>query len=160
MEVSREFDQNATYSTERYPAPNVAYGEPGLPSRGQPSVVYRVPFTISADATTGTATDYAGYGDPDGVDGAIRPPDRTITVDTPGSGAQRLALVPGTSYRLRVQAHPDPDTTAPAIASEPAVAVTGTSAVITFVAPGDDGMTGRVQGYQLRYLVGDELTEA
>jgi hypothetical protein len=159
-EVSREFDQNATYSAERYPAPTVMYGEYGVPYRGQPSVVYRMPFTIGPAATTGTTAQYIGYGDPDGVDGAIRPPDATITVDTPGSGAQRLALVPGTKYRLRVQAHPDLDAKPPGAPGEPAVAVTGTSAVITFLAPGDDGVIGRVQGYELRYLVGDEVTDA
>lgn len=163
MEVSREFDHNATYSTTAYPSPAVSYGDYGLPYRGQPSVAYKVPFTVGDLASVGTTDTYAGYGDPDGLDGVLRAPDATITSDQPGSGAQRLALVtagPGASYRVRVTAGPDPDTLGPDAVSDIATAVTSSSAVLSFVAPGDDGRLGTVKGYQIRYLVGTHVTEA
>jgi hypothetical protein len=159
LEVSREFDQNATYSASRYPGPQVAYGNYGMPYRGQPSVIYRVPFTVGNTETTATALDWYGYGDPDGIDGAIREPDGTITVDTPGSGAQRLGIVPGGNYRVRVSAGADPDFEAPAGARDLAVALSHGNAQISFVAPGDDGVTGKVTSYEIRYLVGGDVTE-
>ena len=159
MEVSREFDHNSTYSAAARPAPNVPYGEYGLPYRGQPSVLYKVPFTIGITSTSASTDAYAGYGDPDGQDGTVRAPDSTITTDTPGSGAQRLALVPGEGYRVKVTAAPDPDSRGPAEAADVAVATTANSAVVTFVAPGDDDRMGTVKGYQIRYLVGEPITE-
>ena len=92
VEVAKEFDHNATYNATAYPAPTgIPYAEYGLPYRGQPSVVYAVPFTIGATddvarrrrATPATAI-------PTGST-ARAPPDATITTDTPGSGASRLA---------------------------------------------------------------------
>ena len=58
VEVSREFDFNSEYSEARYPSPvGIPWSEYGLPYRGQPSVVYRIPFTIQADgATVASAT--------------------------------------------------------------------------------------------------------
>jgi hypothetical protein len=160
MEVSREFDHNSTYTPEARPGPNVAYGDYGEPYRGQPSVLYKVPFTIGDAATMATTDAWAGYGDPDGMDGNVRAPDNTITQDTPGSGAQRLALVPGENYRVRVAAGPDPDSVAPSAAGDVASTTTSTSATVTFVAPGDDERMGMAKGYEIRYLVGDEVTEA
>jgi len=159
LEVSREFDQNATYSVDRYPGPQVAYGNYGVPYRGQPSVIYRVPFTVGNTETSATTLDWYGYGDPDGIDGAIRQPDGTITIDTPGSGAQRLGIVPGGNYRVRVNAGADPDFAAPAGPSELSVSLSRGNARISFIAPGDDGVTGRVTGYEVRYLVGSDVTE-
>ena len=159
LEAAREFDHNETYTVSARPAPNVPYGEYGLPYRGQPSIVYKVPFTIGITSTSATTDAYAGYGDPDGMDGNLRAPDSTITTDTPGSGAQRLALVPGEGYRIKVTAGPDPDSLGPAAAGSPATAVTPTSAVVSFVAPGDDERMGTVKGYQIRYMVGEPLTE-
>jgi hypothetical protein len=159
MEVSREFDHNATYTPEARPGPNVPYGDYGLPYRGQPSVVYKVPFTIGVTTTTAMTSAYSGYGDPEGMDGVIRAPDATITSDLPGSGAQRLALVPGENYRVKVTAGPDPDSLAPAAAGDVAAAVTANSAVISFVAPGDDDRMGTVKGYQIRYMIGGKITE-
>jgi hypothetical protein len=159
MEVSREFDHNATYSPQAYPPPTVPYGDYGVPYRGQPSIIYKVPFTIGVSTTYGTTTDFVGYGDPDGQDGTLRPPDATITTDTPGSGSQRLALVPGGNYRVRITAGPDPDSLAPSATGDIASAGTSSSAVLTFVAPGDDERMGTVKGYEIRYLVGEEVSE-
>ena len=93
-----------------YPAPSdITFGDYGLPYRGQPSIVYRVPFTVATTPTTASSATYFGYGDPDGVDGNVRPPDPTITIDTPGSGASRLELVSdgGDMYRVRVSVDPN-----------------------------------------------------
>jgi len=161
MEVSREFDQNATYSTAMYPAPHpIPYEEYGMPYRGQPSVLYKVPFTIGTSMSSATADAYAGYGDPDGQDGNVRAPDNTITTDVPGSGAQRLAQLPGQSYRIKVTAGPDPDSLSPSSTGEIASTTTSSTAIVSFVAPGDDERMGMVKGYDIRYLVGEDVTEA
>ncbi len=161
MEVSREFDQNATYSATAYPPPHpIPYEEYGLPYRGQPSVIYKVPFTIGVSTTTATADAYVGYGDPDGMDGNVRAPDNTITSDVLGSGAQRLGPLPGQSYRVKVTAGPDPDGIAPAATGDVASTTTFSTAVVSFVAPGDDMRMGTVKGYEIRYLVGEDITEA
>ena len=158
VEVSREFDHNATYTVEARPSPAVSYGEYGIAYRGQPSIVYTVPFTLGNTTTTATTAAYTGYGDPDGMDGELRAPDDTITLDRPGSGAQRLALVPGGNYRVRVTAGPDDDVTAPSMIDQVATAATSNRAVLTFTAPGDDARTGTVKSYEIRFLVGESMT--
>jgi hypothetical protein len=67
VEVSREFDMNSTYNETLYPSPiGIPWMDYGQPYRGQPSVVYRVPFTIDAEDTTVSLTsEYVGYGDPE-----------------------------------------------------------------------------------------------
>ena len=40
-----------------------------MPYRGQPSVVYRVPFTVGSTIIEAVDRDYYGYGYPDGADG-------------------------------------------------------------------------------------------
>ena len=107
VEVSQENDFNDTYSVMNYPSPpNIAYSAYGEAYRGQPSIIYEVPFTIADSATSASAMTFAGYGDPTGADGLIRPPDSTITTDTPASGASRLELVAdgdgGSMYRVKV----------------------------------------------------------
>jgi hypothetical protein len=161
VETSRESDHNATYSAAAYPEPSgISFADWGEPYRGQPSIVYRVPFTVEGTATTATTAGYAGYGDPDGADGAIRPPDATITTDAPGSGAQRFALAPE-GYRVRITARPEPDFAPPAAPGAPAATeVTSRSASISFTAPGDDELAGKVRGYDVRIQTGGEITEA
>src|SRR5262245_11755011 len=76
IEVSREFDRNDRY---QYPSPIVPWSEYGRPYRGQPSVLWRVPFTIGDGGGTFGTAEYAGYGDPEGLDeGSLRAPDCTI----------------------------------------------------------------------------------
>ena len=169
VEVAQAFDHNATYSEAAYPPPpatgeqGISWASYGLPYRGQPSIVYKVPFTIGATMTTAVTAEYAGYGDPDGKDGALRPPDATITTDTPGSGASRLQLVSadGEMYRVLVNARPEMDNALPgAPADAEIVDVRPTAATLRFVAPGDDGTVGTVTGYELHYLANRELTAA
>ncbi|MGE0549601.1 MAG: fibronectin type III domain-containing protein [Kofleriaceae bacterium] len=164
VEVSKEFDINATYTVAARPPPiNIPWSEYGLAFRGQPSVVYKIPFTISTVETSSTALDYAGYGDPDGLDGNIRPPDSTITSDVPGSGASRFGIISdaGSMFRVRVVARPEFDFVIPGAVSEMAVETKSRSATLTFVSPGDDGAMGAVKGYEVRYRVGsDPINEA
>jgi len=163
VEVAKEFDHNATYSAIAYPGPQIIFADYGKPYRGQPSVIYRVPLRLDITNTTGVALDYAGYGDPEGVDGAIRPPDDTITTTVPGSGAGRLGLIASGSsmFRVRAQARHELDDIEP---DHPrrlgATAITSSSATVTFIAPGDDYQTGTVQGYEIRYRAGEPITEA
>ena len=163
VEVSKEYDMNpGVYDPSTFPSPTgIPWSEYGQPYRGQPSVVYKAPFQIAATAQSALTLDYVGYGDPNGQDGAIRPPDSTIRTDTPGSGALRLQLVsdPGGMYRLKVTSTPDLDAIPPASPADlTATAVHGTSAQVTFTAPGDDGMVGTATGYEIRYMASTELT--
>lgn len=156
LEVSKEFDQNATYS---YPAPMLlSYGEYGEPYRGQPSVVYKVPFSIARTAMSATTKDYAGYGDPDGATGTLHAPDSTITTDTPGSGASRLELFVDGSDMVRV--HVD---MLPHVPGEPpgpagglvATSIAATTATLAFAEPsaGDPAVT-----YDIRLRALDDIT--
>jgi hypothetical protein len=161
VEVALEQDFNTSYPPNK--SPMVAYGEYGVPYIGQPSVVYRVPFTMTTAKTIATTDTYVGYADPK-KPGELHAPDATITTGTPNVGASRLLMmsVGGQTFRLRVDAHPEEDFVAPdrpgeMIASEPST----NGVTLSFVAPGDDGVMGRVKGYEVRYRAGDEpITDA
>jgi hypothetical protein len=114
IEVNVEGDHNAAFSVENRPTPALPAGAWdgwaggfGYPYRGQPSVVYRVPFTFGATTTFATATP-KGYGDGDGFGpsgGTLYPMDARITDDPatmPGSGADRLRLIAPNDYRFQV----------------------------------------------------------
>jgi hypothetical protein len=179
MEVALERDFNAFYGVGQYPSPGteIPFAGFGVAYRGQPSVVYQVPFTI-ADTETEAFTDkYVGYGDPGpkpGVDGKTPPyfvpdgklnqPDTTITTDTPNRGASRLLMTSrsGKTFRIRVEARPEPDFVSPGAPGAMAIGDAQSSdATLTFAAPGDDGNVGTVAGYEVRYRVGDApITEA
>jgi uncharacterized protein (TIGR03382 family) len=160
VEVSKEFDFNATYTSSTYPTTQCVFTDYGLPYRGQPSVVFEVPFTLGAVGTT-SSLDYAGYG---ALDGTLHAPDATITTDTPGSGASRLrvAVAPDSSmYRVRATTRIEDDSIAPgAVGTPKLVDVDATTAKLTFIAPGDDGNLGVIAGYEIRYLIGDTLDES
>ena len=160
VEVSKEFDQNQFYD---YPEPvGIPWSEYGIGYRGQPSVVYQVPFVIGPDAMSIDVQDYAGYGDPDGLDGDVRIPDNTITTGVDGSGASRLLLTAdGTDmYRLRLSSRPTDDVADPQAVGEFAITdSTSTSVTTSFVAPWDDDVDESVAGYEIRILAGEPLTE-
>lgn len=164
VEVAKEFDHNATYSANAYPSPTgIPWAEYGVAYRGQPSVLYKVPFSVGATETVASTMSYVGYGDPDGLDGNVRVPDSTISSTVVGSGALRFALVPDPAemFRVRVTARPEPDIVNPASPAQIGVSETSnTSATITFVAPGDDGTIGKVKGYEIRYRAHESITEA
>ena len=168
-EVSQAFDHNEVYNPQSQPPPPgngeraISWTEYGLPYRGQPSVVYAVPFTIATHVTKATTDQYVGYGAPDGTDGNLRAPDVTITTDTPGSGASRLQLVSdgGDLYRIRVVARPEFDYASPGeIVANEVVSVTPNTATLRFVAPGDDGHVGNITSYDVRYMANRPLTQA
>jgi hypothetical protein len=160
VETSKAFDFNATYNPTKYPSPTVAWGSCGEPYRGQPSVVYRVPFTVGAAETVASTDTYVGYGDPEGDDGTLNPPDATITTDTPGSGAARFQLVSdGNMYRVRVTTTPQLDFANPGVPSNLVVKdVAASTATLEFVEPGDDGLIGPVTGYTVRARANSEMT--
>lgn len=162
VEASQTYDFNATYNTMTYPAPTgIPWADYGKPWRGQPSIVYQVPFSIAMTDTVATTDAYAGYGDPAGETGTLNPPDATITTDTPGSGASRMQLVSdaGSMYRVRVRVEPELDMMPPAAVGAPTVVdLTGSTAKIAFVASGDDASTGMATGYDVRVRAGSEMT--
>lgn len=162
VEVSKEFDFNSTYTTAAYPSPaGIYWAEYGKPYRGQPSVIYRVPFTIAAMTTTASTNTYFGYGDPNGGDGTIRPPDATISRDTPGTGASRLELVADGSdmYRVKVDVSPNSPTEVPAQPAQfVATDINSAGMSLSFVAPGVGTQQLRVSGYEVRVRAGTELT--
>ncbi|HEY1548169.1 MAG TPA: fibronectin type III domain-containing protein [Kofleriaceae bacterium] len=164
VETSAESDFNDTYNQTSQPSPaGLAWSAYGVPTRGQPSVVYSVPISISsAMPTIGETTTYAGYGDPTGADGNLRPPDSTITTNAPASGAQRLELVADGSdmYRLRVSASPDDPTAVPNAPDQlAATEVTGSSVTITFAAPSIGTTNETVAGYDVRVLANTPMDD-
>jgi hypothetical protein len=106
-EVNTEGDSNASYTFKTPTGPTWdSWAESyGYSYRGQPSVAFSVPFTLSAASTT-TVSKPTGYGDVDGYGGAggtLHPIDASITDDpsgAPGSGADRFRLLNG--YRFKV----------------------------------------------------------
>ena len=166
IETSLEGDFNATYNATSFPSPpgdgpqGISFARYGQAFRGQPSIVYKVPFSIGQAEDVETTSTYAGYGDPDGASGALNPPDATITTDTPGTGVARLELVAGSdSYRVKVDARPEQDAAPPDQPARIAAHdVTSTGVTLSFVAPGDDGAVGTVSSYELYLRAGSPLT--
>ncbi|HEY0252998.1 MAG TPA: CFI-box-CTERM domain-containing protein, partial [Kofleriaceae bacterium] len=162
VETAKEMDFNASYSAQMYPSPTgISFSEYGLPYRGQPSVVYRVPFTIAASPTSALTTDYFGYGDPDGKDGTVRSPDQTITIDTPGSGGARLQLTTdGTDmYRVKVTIDPNQGGGPPPAPDMLAVTNVDASAIsLQFLAPGIGADHAKVSSYEIRVRAGSPMT--
>jgi hypothetical protein len=162
VEASKEFDQNGFYA---YPSPvGIPWSQYGVAYRGQPSIVWQVPFVLDAQPRAAISLDYAGYGDPDGADSTLAPPDSTITEDVEGSGAQRLLLAssPEGMYRVRVTTSIVDDTTPPdAPASFEVLETTHERAAFRFLSPEDTNPAGpgMVVGYEVRYLVGTPITE-
>ncbi len=161
IEVSKEFDFNATYTESTFPTTQSVWQSYGVPYRGQPSVLYEVPFTLDGTTETASTDVYAGYSD---LDGNVHPPDATITTDTPGSGASRLRLAvagDGSMFRARVTTHAEQDAIAPAGIRDLAVTqLEPTSVQLSFIASGDDGDDGTVTGYEIRYRAGYSLDES
>jgi hypothetical protein len=160
LEVSKAYDANTTYNDSTYPPPQTAFGDYGLPYRGQPSIVYETPFSIAATTTTATSDTYIGYGDPNGSDGAIRPPDATITTDTPGVGASRLELFDDSGQMVRVKVD-----VLPGIAGDPPAAPVGlvaTSIDATTATLGFNEPTagGRPIAYDIRVRALGDITAA
>ncbi len=166
VEAAKEFDFNAAFGPTQFPSPpGIPWSEYGKPYRGQPSVIYRVPFSIGSGSSSASTPTYFGHGDPRGASGAITPasPIDQITTDTPGSGASRLQLVSdtGTMYRVRVKVQANAAAEAPAAPADVRPVQIGAGNVtVSFVAPGVGETLTRATGYQIRIRANDELTAA
>jgi hypothetical protein len=116
VEVNVEGDHNAVFNPDTYRTPQLppeAWDswaiQFGYPYRGQPSVVFKVPFSLVTSATFATV-DPVGFSDINGfgpAGGDLRPMDDSITNDpstpaTAGSGADRLRLIAPRDYRFQV----------------------------------------------------------
>ena len=113
LEINTEGDYNGAFNDAIFPTPKVGpwdtYAQgTGYAYRGQPSVVFSVPFSLAASGTA-TVVEPTGYGSVDGLgsDAAtMHAMDGSITDDpaaNPGSGVDRLRFPPGASYRLQVE---------------------------------------------------------
>lgn len=98
IEVNVEGDYNDVFNDVTYPTPISDQWDfwaqtYGYPYRGQPSVVYSIPFMLGPMIAIHTTDDPVGYGSLHGEDGAVFTMDGSITDDAqgaPGSGADRL----------------------------------------------------------------------
>jgi hypothetical protein len=104
VEVGKEFDPDDAYGGTN--APSLDYEVFGTAGNlGQPSVIYRLPFSVGIAGATWSAavTTPAGHGDPTGATGTLFPPDGTLAT-APGSGEARLATTDGMGGLGRVHA--------------------------------------------------------
>jgi hypothetical protein len=123
VEVNVEGDYNASFNDASYPTPsgptNMCRLKPsdkpgicwdswaikyGYPYRGQPSVVYKVPFRLDQGRAVNVKVP-TGFGDLHGDTGTLHPLDATITDDprdAQGSGADRLLLSNGIRASVQV----------------------------------------------------------
>lgn len=161
VEVSKEFDGDASYTHSSYLSPfeTMYYGGYGLEGNvGQPSVVYRVPFSLASPVPATAVTAPDGYGDWSGATGALSPLDATIA-DAAGSGAGRLRVNDGPGGAGRVHLVEVPcaalDCSQSTPPEQPAVDApwrqqdaTATTFSFRQVA---DGNGGSVIAYELRY---------
>jgi hypothetical protein len=157
VEVGKEYDTNDAFDATSAPAVDVpAYGQGG--NLGQPSVIYRVPFTVGAAsaAWSAAATSIAGYGDATGATGTIFSADGSVS-SLPGSGEGRLATTdgPGGAGRVHVTfagCEPFDCTThgppAPVAVEDLPAQVTATTAVIRLHEGADGDLP--VLGYDVR----------
>lgn len=113
VEVNLDFDINQHHDYDFFIDPMLL--DYGSKSRGQPSVVWKIPVTVGAEPMEQTASAYEGYGSPDGSNGALNPPDETITTNIPGSGTGRLLPITSGSepYQVRVNYNPTSECVTP-----------------------------------------------
>jgi hypothetical protein len=98
IEVNVEGDYNGIFNDVTYPTPlsemwDVWAETYGYPYRGQPSVVYAVPFTLGPVIAEYGTSEAVGYASLHGESGDMFTMDSSITDDpenAPGSGADRL----------------------------------------------------------------------
>ncbi len=166
VNVEGDYNQDMTWGPLRYPTPRnrdqhndwdywaLNYG---YPYRGQPSIVYRVPFSIGNGSRTTQTIDALGYADLAGATDVLHDMDNSIARAVPGSGIARLSDQDGFRVRVNVMA-PEACTgnVAPSTPTNFAVTTYGERrdahhfAHVRFQAPHDD--LG-VRRYELRYSV-------
>jgi hypothetical protein len=173
VEVNKEFDTNSSHNHESYRDPMLP--ENGiLTNLGQPSVVFKVPFTLDRKkGQQAAATEVVGYGDWDGQSGTLHPLDGSISA-SPGSGVGRLLVIsrpaigggPPVAGRVHLATEVPPSEeecrAAPADNGSidqievPGDSVTATEATVTFVEAADRGHA--VEQYEIRYREGESMT--
>jgi hypothetical protein len=139
LEINTEGDYNAAFDSKRYDTPCAPYSscppedwdiwavDFGFAYRGQPSVVFSVPFTLGPAAQFSTLMP-VGFGSVDGTDaapGAMHAMDGSITDDpigAPGSGADRLRVSATLTSRIEVEVRPCLSQSAPDIPTDVTVA--------------------------------------
>lgn len=182
VEANLEGDYNAAFNDVTYPTPARAGDiwdswahDYGYPYRGQPSVVYAIPFTIDATAGAGVVSFQTaapiGYGDVDGFGpqgGALSSMDDGRVSDdpvaAPGSGADRLLADHETGQRVRVDVRNCPTHPAPLVPSQSTAKADPDGrhshewGVLHFVEPSSDQPVAR---YEIRFseqpIVPDDL---
>ena len=93
IEISQESDFNASNHWPQQHDSVTTWDFEGHDFLGQPSMAWWAPLTIGGSGFHTISFVWAGYGSWDGSDGELRPPDSTITVGSPGTGAGRLAAL-------------------------------------------------------------------
>jgi len=178
LEINTEGDYNPTFSATRFSTPCAPYlsCSPltwdswavgfGYPYRGQPSVAFRVPFTLGAASQFSTLAP-AGFGSVDGTDadlGAMHPMDATITDDptnAPGSGADRLLMNATMTSRLGVEVRECATGAAPDMPADFTVAAVADPkhshqwGHLHFVVPANAGRT--ISRYEIRTSAADAI---
>jgi hypothetical protein len=109
IEINVEGDYNGLFNEETYPTPlsdmwDVWAETYGYPYRGQPSILYALPFTLGPTVAEFETSDPVGYGTLHGDSGEVFTMDSSITDDpdgAPGSGADRLRRT-GTQGRFHL----------------------------------------------------------
>lgn len=166
VEVGKEFDPNSSFTQTSFITAAEApyfndYGQDG--NLGQPSVVFRLPFSLSASAPIPAAAAGAafGYGDWMGQSGDINPMDAQINTSA-GSGQGRLRVTTdgsgqsGAVHLVEVPCAPldcgvAPPPEAPRL-DEPSAETDPSSTEFTFRQAADGG-GGPVIDYDLRYTL-------
>ena len=181
MEVNTEGDYNSTYSASTYPSPCSAAApcpgavkwdswamSYGYPYRGQPSVVYKIPFTLGPAGMFSTTTP-VGFGSVDGTDadpGAMHDMDGSITDDyqnASGSGADRLLMNTTLTSRLELEVRPclshDPPDIPMALTAEPVTDPKHSQewGHLRFGVPGNSA--GGISKYEVRVSNKDPIVE-
>ena len=103
IELSEEADWNQGPKHQNQPDSVQLWDFEGKQFLGQPSVVYQVPFHLGPNGDLRDTDSYSGYGSWDGSNGALNPPDNTIS-DQPKTGAGRLLDIKDgqNTFRFRV----------------------------------------------------------
>jgi hypothetical protein len=113
IEINVEGDYNDVYNDQSYPTPlsdrwDVWAETYGYPYRGQPSILYAVPFTVGPVVAEFNTSEPAGYASLHGESGDLFTMDSSITDNpgnAPGSGADRLRRSEsGTRFKVFVLA--------------------------------------------------------
>ncbi len=153
VEVSQQYDFNSAHSYDFTPDPMLE--DYGIPYQGQPSLVWKLPVAITATASEVLSNAYVGYGAPDGQDGQVRPPDASISLSVPGSGAERLLRTSGNgrTYQLRLVYTPDADCPPPTPVSNLKMADADWAFVDLSLTPTAQE-SDTVASYEIRYAEG------